>query len=334
MFLKTLILGKKMIKKIALFCSCIILVILPKKINSWGFKAHKDINNAAVFTLHGNIFSFYKKHLNLITEFAVNADKRRYTLSEEGCRHYLDADYYESSLPIDTIPHRWNDAVKKYSKDTLMKYGILPWYLQLFKANLTKAFEQKDAYKIIRLSADIGHYASDLHVPLHSTQNYNGQLSGQQGIHGLFESRMYELFCNKYNFMTGKAKYINNLNNEIWQRFSQSFAAVDSVFKFEKIASENIKNKYVLKTKGNKNEKVYNEEYCNYYNNLLNGMIERRIRASVEFTGSLWYTCWVDAGQPDLKNLKTDGKKESKKENKSFFDKLFNKGSILGRSDD
>ena len=32
-------------------------------------------------------------------------------------------------------------------------------------------------------------------------------------------------------------------------------------------------------------------------------MVERQFRASIKMTGSIWYTAWVDAGQPDLKVL-------------------------------
>ncbi|MCC6721114.1 MAG: S1/P1 Nuclease [Bacteroidia bacterium] len=311
----------------------IILILIPSNIFSWGFKAHKDINNAAVFTLPKAMFGFYKKNIDEITERAVNADKRRYAIAEEGCRHYLDADQYEKSLPLDTIPHNWNDAVKKYTKDTLMAYGILPWYLQLFRGKLIKAFEKKDAFQIIKLSADIGHYAADLHVPLHATKNYNGQLTNQIGIHSLFESRMYELFSLDYNLMTGKAKYIDNINETIWERFSQSVAAVDSVFLLEKLASAKFPNKYVLNSKGTSSEKVYNKEFCKYYNKLLNGMIERRIKSAIDLVGSLWYSCWVDAGQPDLQNLKFE-LPENNDDDKNIFQKIFDRSKMLGRDDE
>ena len=32
-------------------------------------------------------------------------------------------------------------------------------------------------------------------------------------------------------------------------------------------------------------------------------MVERQMRASVKMIGDVWYTAWVDAGQPDLKML-------------------------------
>ena len=35
----------------------------------------------------------------------------------------------------------------------------------------------------------------------------------------------------------------------------------------------------------------------------MNGMVERRLRTAILAVGSIWYTCWVDAGQPDLSKL-------------------------------
>ena len=36
---------------------------------------------------------------------------------------------------------------------------------------------------------------------------------------------------------------------------------------------------------------------------ILVGMIERRMREAIIAVGSIWYTAWVDAGQPDLSSL-------------------------------
>ncbi|MFN9519179.1 MAG: zinc dependent phospholipase C family protein, partial [Bacteroidota bacterium] len=147
----------------------------------WGFYAHKVINRLAVFTLPPELFAFYKAHLEDITEHAVDPDKRRYSDPEEACRHYVDLDYFEHTLPLDTMPRKWKDAVARYTEDTLKAYGIVPWHIQLMMNRLTEAFKEKNIERIIRLSADLGHYIADAHVPLHATINYNGQLTGQQG---------------------------------------------------------------------------------------------------------------------------------------------------------
>ena len=326
--------GKKMIKSGIRLLIISYILFLPNHLAAWGFTAHKQINNAAVFTLPPELFKFYKAHITEITDKAVNADMRRYSLADEACKHYLDADHYEKIIPIDTIPHGWKEALAKYSKDTLNAYGTVPWNLELIKYQLTKAFESKNLYLIIKLSADLGHYAADLHVPLHSTQNYNGQLTSQEGIHSLWESRLYELFYKDYDFAVGRASYIQNTNETIWTRFSQSFTALDSVLLFEKLATEKYPDKYVLQAKGRNTSKIYNETFCSYYNQLLNGMIERRARASIELVGSLWYTCWLDAGQPDLSNIKYEPKKEEDEKEKNFFQTLIEKSKMIGRRDE
>lgn len=88
------------------------------------------------------------------------------------------------------MPRKWNDAVEKYSEDTLLAYGIVTWHIQTVYNRLVKAFENHDVDCILKNSADLGHYVSDAHVPLHTTENYNGQLTGQKGIHAFWESRL------------------------------------------------------------------------------------------------------------------------------------------------
>ncbi|MGB1318222.1 MAG: hypothetical protein ACPG5W_08450, partial [Flavobacteriales bacterium] len=43
--------------------------------------------------------------------------------------------------------------------------------------------------------------------------------------------------------------------------------------------------------------------YSEEYHKRLNGMVERRMRAAIHTIGSYWYTCWVNAGQPNLESL-------------------------------
>src|SRR5882757_5704252 len=80
---------------------------------AWGFWGHKRINNQACFTLPPGMFGFYKRHIDYITEHAVDPDKRRYSDPEEAPRHYIDLDRY-GEHPFDSLPKRWNDAVLKY----------------------------------------------------------------------------------------------------------------------------------------------------------------------------------------------------------------------------
>jgi hypothetical protein len=312
----------------------LLLILLPAAIvlSSWGFFAHKRINRLAVFTLPKDLISFYKSNINYITDHAVDPDKRRYADSLEAPRHYLDADHY-GKAPFDSIPKKWNDAVKKYTEDTLKAYGIVPWHIERVYYRLVKAFKDRDSVQILRHSADIGHYIADAHVPLHTTENYNGQLTGQTGIHGFWESRLPELFADRYDYFVGKAKYIDNPLNEAWRIVENTYTMLDSTLLFEKQLSKSFPSdrKYSYSERNNKVIKEYSAEYSEAYHKALNGMVERQMRKSILAVGSFWYSAWVDAGQPDMKNLI---RKDQSLEEKQLVEKeeqLYQKGKALGR---
>ena len=271
--------------------------------SSWGFYAHKEINKLAVFTLPSEMIGFYKNNIQYITDASTHADQRRFVDKEEAPKHYIDIDHFGDSA-IHTMPRYWRDAKEKMGEDTLKAYGILPWNTYVVYQQLKQAFLVGDPERILKLSADLGHYIADAHVPLHTTENYDGQLTGQNGIHAFWESRLPELFADNYNFFTGKASHIRNPQLAIWEIIMQSQAAVDSVLKEEKKLSVQFgEKKYAFETKGKTTQRVYSKEYAKAYHQLLNGMVERRMKASIKMIGDFWYTAWVEAGQPDMKKL-------------------------------
>ncbi|HKG06957.1 MAG TPA: zinc dependent phospholipase C family protein, partial [Pedobacter sp.] len=194
---------------------------------SWGFFAHIEINRMAVFTLPDGIKRFYKSNIRYISDHATDPDKRRYADTSEAPRHYLDVERYE--IAIDSIPRKWEDALKKYGEAKLSENGILPWQIQKSYYKLTQAFRECDSAKILIYSAYLGHYIADAHVPLHTTENHNGQLTNQTGIHAFWESRLPELFSKNYSYLVGKAKYIENPLKEAWNIVTHTHGLVDSV---------------------------------------------------------------------------------------------------------
>lgn len=273
----------------------------------WGFFGHKRINRIAVFTLPPEMFGFYKEHIEYITEHAVDPDKRRYAVEGEAQCHYIDLDHYykPGEDPFSIVPKRWYDAVAKFSEDTLQAYGIVPWHINVMKMKLQKAFESKNVDLILKYSADIGHYIGDAHVPLHTTKNYNGQLTGQRGIHGLWESRLVEINAEDYDYFVGKGKYVKSVLDLAWNAVEDSHRALDSVLRIEKelTAEFPADKKYSFEQRGNVTIPVYSFEFSQEYHRRMNGMVERRMREAIIAVGSIWYTAWVDAGQPDLMSL-------------------------------
>lgn len=312
------------------FLRILFLIFLTCTLSSWGFFAHKQINKMAVFTLPPPLAPLYKKHIDYLSEHAVDPDKRRYANEYEAARHYIDVDAY-GITPFDSIPKYWGNAVDKYSEDTVNSRGIVPWQIERSYKQLIKAFESLDIQKILRYSADLGHYIADANVPLHTTHNYNGQLTNQVGIHAFWESRLPELFSVNYDFIVGRATYIADPLEEAWNMVKNSFSQVDTLLKIEASLSDQYpkEKKYAYEYRLQTIDRVYSKNYSKTYHQQLNGMVEQQMKKSVKDVGNFWYSAWVDAGQPDVTRLL---------DNKHFIpealpDSIPIKGKTLGRQE-
>lgn len=295
----------------------------------WGFYAHQQINRLAVFTLPVEMMPFFKKYISYLSDNAVNPDKRRYAVVGEAPRHFIDLDAYPDTLTT-TLPRFYKEAADRYGADTLALHGIVPWHIQLAKYQLTEAFKEKNVRRILRVAADLGHYIADANVPLHTTRNYNGQLTNQQGIHGFWESRLPELFSTDYDFLTGQAEYVYAPQKAAWRAVFRANAALDSVLHLEQQLTNEVgeTQKYAFEERNGIITKVYASDFSKQYHNRLQGQVERQMRASIKMVGDFWYTCWVDAGQPDLKALATQQltegeQQEEAEEKKSWLKRLF-----------
>jgi len=282
----------------------LILLIGMEGLKAWGFFAHRRINRLAVFSLPIEMIGFFKENIQFITENSVDPDRRRYAVEGEAEKHFIDADAFGDSA-IYQLPRYWEEAIERFGEDSLRSFGIGPWNVYSVKMQLTSAFIRKDPRSILRLAADLGHYIGDINVPLHTTENYNGQLTDQYGIHGFWESRIPELLSDDYDFFVGKAIYLKNPQLTAWEAVIQAHLALDSVFRFEKELTKRFKKdkKYSFEERGNITTKTYSREFTKAYADLLNGQVERQMRKSIKMIADFWFTAWVDAGQPDLNAL-------------------------------
>ncbi|OGX82795.1 S1/P1 Nuclease [Hymenobacter lapidarius] len=282
----------------------LILVLSTNTAQAWGFFGHRLLNRLAVYTLPPGMVGFYKANIDYLTANATRPDSRRTVVPGEAPKHFLDVDRYGDSAEY-KMPRKYADAVARYTEDSLLQHGIVPWNVVAMKNQLTAAFKDRDTDRILRLSADMGHYIADACVPLHTTRNYNGQFTGQRGIHSLWESRLPELLSSDYDLFSGKAKYIENPTDAIWGAVIRSHAAVDSVLRFEKelTAQYAQDQKFGYEQRGTQTIRTYSREFSRAYHARLNGQVERQMRYAAALIGNFWFTCWVDGGSPDLSKM-------------------------------
>ena len=270
----------------------------------WGFPAHKWVNAAAIHALPPELHGWFKSHHAWLTEHAVDADRRKHTLEGEAERHYIDFDRYHQDK--DTLrawfPVNWGAACEQWGEEVVEANGIAPWNAQWAYRRLQEAFASGEEERILRAAADLGHYIGDLHVPLHTTENYDGQLTGQRGIHGLWEGQVPEQHRIGYDLTPRPARYVADVETALWEVVFASHAAVDSVLSFERevtaLFEESTKFAYV--ERGRVLDKRYSPDFCTAYHEALDGMVERQLRGSIELTADLWYSAWLEAGAPPL----------------------------------
>lgn len=298
-------------KTIAISLLYFIAGLCPTRSDAWGVWAHQRINRAAIFALPEPMRSFYFNHNDFLTMQASVPDLRKYVLglNAEFSRHYFDVEVYGANA-LNDVPKDWNNAVNKYGKRKLYNNGILPWQIQLTMKKLTDAFKTRNKAQILLLSADLAHYVGDGYQPLHTTQNYDGQLSGQKGLHALFESQLPESFGGNYNLHTNTARYYDNVQQTAWQIIEQSHSQLPRLLKADQEVLDSMPEKqvnlydqtgHILKNRYNK--PYFGKAFCRAFNNNLAGMIPNQMRLAIFTTASLWYTAWINAGKPDLKSL-------------------------------
>jgi hypothetical protein len=225
-----------------------------------------------------------------------------------------------------------------FAKDRLTINGILPFHLIALQRQLTEAFMAKNQDRILKIAAEMGHYIADAHVPLHTVSNYDGQQTNQNGIHAFWESRLPELFTdNQYDFLVGQAVYFDNPKKQYWQIIFASNKLVAKTLRIEKevAAAFEVDKKYCPETVNRTTIQKQCFDFAEAYHNRLGGMVEARMQDAILAVGSAWYTAWVDAGQPDLSNLKSTPLSIKSDSTELVGDRVLqNGGKMLGRHED
>ena len=304
----------------------------------WGVWGHYKINRGAVLALPKEMGMFFYNHADYLTEESVAPDIRKYTMGDkqEFARHYIDLEKYDYDRPAN-MPKTADEARSRFGKDSVEKYGTLPWTIEEMMVKLTAAMKAKNKAEILFLSANLAHYIGDAHMPLHTTVNHDGQLTGQKGIHALWESHLPELFGKNYSLYVGDVHYIDNVEKTTWDIIDSSHKLmIPLLYNDKKLRKDKpVEMLYKIGANGQPEQNKYGQkthayEYAHVYHELLGGMVENQLRAAIAATACYWYTAWVNAGKPDLSDL--DPKYITERNTKFYLEdiKYWKKGKVTG----
>jgi hypothetical protein len=256
---------------------------------AWGSTGHHIINLKAPMHLPDSMgilkadSLYYYQHASDADGKKVPSDTNFFA---EGPRHFIDIDWYPN---FHSLPHDRDSVVALYGWSRVKAEGVNPWATVRELDTLTAELRRGATARAESTMADIGHYVGDAHQPLHCANNFDGQLSGNSGIHSRYETSMINTYQSQIIIHHDSIHYIEKPLDFIFAYILHSNMYVDSI-----MAADN----YAKSVSGwNGSGTPPASYYTALWQKTGPFTIDQFQRATVDLA-SLWYTAWVNAQTP------------------------------------
>lgn len=252
---------------------------------AWGPQAHRLADDWAIGTLPANLQNYYHLNRSFILEHATDPEKWMKKDRYEKMRHYIFLDKY-GMFPYLELPHSYKVAVKKYGLKHITRNGVLPWQIGEYSLKLTNAFRAHDWKQVKLDSAALAFYVADAHDPLHTTQNYNGQLTGQAGLERRFGSELVDRYSHFFMYRPDAATKVKDPTEYAFQMVLEAHTWVDQIILADRLALGS--------------QPGYTDDYYDRFYSRVGTTAMKEISQAAHDIGSYWYTAWLNAGRPEL----------------------------------
>ncbi len=254
---------------------------------AWGNAGHYKINSKAALSFNQEMSQFQEWSATL-ANYASEADYRKSTDPTESPKHYIDIDNYPEFNSTGRIPQTLDSAIMIYGSGFVYDQGVLPWAILTTFDSLTACFERMNWDKGVLFAADLGHYIADGHMPLHITRNYNGQYSGNRGIHSRYESTMINAFGSQINYNGVPIGEIQDPGQYVFDFLYTNYTYVDSVLDADNYAQ------------GISGGNTYSSAYKQALWEKTSGFTTMLFKNASHALAEMMYTAWLKAGSPQM----------------------------------
>ncbi len=252
----------------------------------WGDKGHRTTNGIAIQAVPMPLRAFYEIHRELIEDLAIAADHEKQSDPAESPRHFIDIDLY-GAPPFSELPEDFEAAIAAFGKDVVYGRGILPWRIAEVFDDLVRAFQEDDADAVLTHSAWLGHYIGDAHVPLHTTANHNGQLTGQKGLHSYFETKLVKQYVSPHELRPAIGRLLDGpILRHAFEWVRESHSHVQAIVEADAAT-------------GGRSGRRRIAAFAAIARPIVVGCLER----GATRLASAWSTAWHAAGEPELAGL-------------------------------
>lgn len=267
---------------LALLVTAILMKPLPAR--AWGHRGHQLVNAAAIENLPEPLRSYFRTRREFLVEHASDPDILARDEPAERPHHYTEVEAYD---PYPFVNFR-KQFVDEHQSPTpaQLKHGDSIWQIERYVNLLTDDFRRGRLAQVDHDAVFAAHYACDLTQPLHTVENYNGQLTGQTGVHARFESDVVNDLADHWALKPPPPVYETNVRARIFREYLESYQDRYLIFSADHSAVAG--HSYV------------DPQYRSLFESLMGPLAKKRLEAATAFVSSLWYTAWVRAGKPNL----------------------------------
>jgi hypothetical protein len=268
-----------------IYIKVILLITLLLLFAGWGSVGHKIINQKAPTAFPASM-SYFQSWTTFLTNHASDADYRKDTDPTEAPKHYIDIEDYPEWVATGRISQSLDSVIALHGITFVTNTGTLPWTIVITVDSLTKAMRARNWDRAQQLAADLGHYVGDGHMPLHITRNYNGQYTGQTGVHSRYESSLIQKYQTEIVYTPEPAAYIPNVSDSVFQFIYLNYDYVDSILYDDSLAKA---------VTGSTSSTAYQALFWEK----AKGFTIQLFKRASERLAALIYTAWKNAGSPD-----------------------------------
>ena len=252
---------------------------------AWGPTAHRLANSQAIDTLPVEIRYFFEANRQFLAEHATDPDQWLQKDPYERKQHYIYLDKY-GIFPYLELPHGFKPAAEKFSLRRINRDGLLPWHVGEYSLRLTNALKAGKWEEAKQLAAALGHYVADTRDPLHTTANYDGQLTGQTGLGTRFGATLVDRFQGFMMFRPAPASKIDDPTEYAFDSALEANTWASQIVLADRQSLQGLRD--------------YNDDYLDRFYSVVGPAAARELNNAAHDIGSYWYTAWLNAGRPQL----------------------------------
>jgi hypothetical protein len=258
----------------------------PLPAGAWGAAAERLVATKAIDTLPPDIRGFFEANRDFLTRHVTEPlDWMAKEPLAERRNHYLYLDHY-GKFPYDALPHDYQSALAKFSKSKLDASGVLPWQIGVYSQKLTAAMREHDWDTVRQEAAHLAAYVGQASDPFHTTENFDGRISLQNGVDLRFGSNLVDRFSMFFPMRAGDAVYLRDPTANAFDTCMTAHSWLEQILLADRRARQGLSD--------------YTDEYYDRFYNLVGPVLIQRLSDAATDVGSYWLTAWINAGKPQL----------------------------------